>query len=111
MLKTAETKIEKIIYSAVIVLAAVAFPLYLLYTNGNISIKVTPTSLFVGVLYIIFISGWVFLVFNKTGPQVTSKETDKKISKAWGKISNILLIIIIAFILFQVAKLIYVYVF
>jgi len=110
MLKTAETKTEKIIYSAVIVLAAIAFPLYFLYSNGDISFKVTQTSVFVGVLYVIFISGWVFFVFNKTGPQVTSKETDKKISKAWGKFSNILLIILIAFILFQVAKLIYVYV-
>jgi hypothetical protein len=78
MLKTAETRIERIVYSTVIVMAAIAFPVYFLSNYGEVGIEFTTMSIFVGVLYIIIVSGFVFLIFNKKGVQVTSEETDHK---------------------------------
>ncbi len=110
MLKTAETKIENIVFSIVIVIAAIAFPVYFLSTNGEVAIKFTLMSVFVGALYILVVSGFVLLIFNKKGVQVTSKEADKQITKVWSKVSSIAFYILTVFILFQIAKLIYLYV-
>jgi len=106
-LRKADTKCARTLYSAIIIIVAVGAPLYLISGNEGFNPEINVKTILISVLYFIFVIGIIFLVFNRKGFNVTSIETDKRISSALITIRNTLVPIIILFILVQVVRLIY----
>lgn len=71
-LKQADTKSAKILYSAIIIIAAIGLPFYFLAASEDFVFEINSNTIFITVLYFIFIAGFVFLVFNIGGSNVAS---------------------------------------
>ena len=82
--KSNNTLTVKIIYSAIIILAAVGYPLYFLFIN-EVVFKVNKISIFFTILYFVPTIGFIFFVFDIKGINVTTKETDQKIAEIYEK--------------------------
>jgi len=107
-LKEAESTKAKLIYMFAIIIAAIGFPLYFMQGFEIQNIQINSKTIFVSFLYVVFVVGFIFLLFNIKGKNITSKETDLKISKGFKKFSKIALIIILLFIASQLLWLLYV---
>ena len=107
-LKEAETTKSKLIYMFAIIIAAIGFPLYFINGFEIQNIQINSKTIFISFLYLAFVVGFIFLLFNVKGANVTSKETDQKLVKGYEKYSKIALKIILLYIAVQLLWLLYI---
>jgi len=107
-LKEAETTKAKVLYMLAIIIAAIGFPLYFVQGFEIQNIEINSKTIFISFLYVVFVVGFIFLLFNVKGKNVTSTETDQKFVKGYEKFSKIALKIILLYIAGQLIWLTYV---
>ena len=59
-----ETKIEKAVYAAIVILFAVGFPLFLLKSSKIDGIEINILTAFISLFYFVVVIGFVALIFN-----------------------------------------------
>lgn len=107
-LKEAETTKVKILYMLAVIITAIGFPLYFLQGFEIQNIQINSKTIFISFLYVMFVLGFIFLLFNIKGGNVTSEETDKKLVRGYEKFSKIALRLILLYIAAQLLWLSYI---
>jgi hypothetical protein len=72
-------KLNSVVSAAIVLVAAVAIPLFMAHLVGVTEFPLTVGSAFVGVLFVLLIVGFIFFAFGKRGPAVTSEATDARL--------------------------------
>jgi len=90
-------KLNSVASAAIIIVVAVAIPMWIAQILGVKEIPLTAASAFVGALCVLAIVGFVFSAFGKRGPPITSVETDAKISATYSKVLRKLRPVLIVF--------------
>ncbi len=91
--------VNKYVAAGVIVLFTLIFIGFLYWNYDSSETDFTYRTIIIPVLFLIVAGGFTFLALEKKGKQITTQETDKKISK---KIMNLYLIIIVLVIIVMV---------
>ena len=107
-LKEAGTTKSKLIYMLAIIIAAIGFPLCFINDFEIQNIQINSKTIIISFLYVAFVLGFIFLLFNVKGRNITSHETDQKLVKGYEKFSKIALKIVLLYIAVQLLWLLYV---
>lgn len=70
--------VNKLIASVFILITAIAVPAYFFRGADWSQVSMTPTAYFLAGLYCLVVIGFIFILFGKTGPTLTSAKADKK---------------------------------
>jgi hypothetical protein len=79
-------KLNGAVSAAIVLVAAVAIPLWIAHLLGVVELPLTIGSVFVGVLFVLVIVGFIFIAFGKRGPTMTSEATDAKIASTYFRV-------------------------
>ena len=90
--KSMDKPVNKYVAAGVIVLFTSIFIGYLYWNYDSSEIEFTYRTIFIPALLLIVAVGFTLLALDKKGKQITTQETDKKISR---KIMSLYLIIIV----------------
>jgi hypothetical protein len=71
-------KLNGVVSAAIVLVAAVAIPLWMAHLLGVVQFPLTVGSVVVGALFVSILVGFIFFAFGKRGPAMTSKATDAK---------------------------------
>ena len=72
----------------IIVIAAITIPVCFLRDVDWKNVELSITTVLIPVLYGVAVAGMVFIVLGKSGPSITSSETDVKIANSYSKIAK-----------------------
>jgi hypothetical protein len=81
-------KLNGVVSAAMVLVAAVAIPLWIAHLLGVVELPLTVGSVFVGVLFVLVIVGFILSVFGKRGPAMTSQTTDAKIAATYFRVGK-----------------------
>jgi hypothetical protein len=88
----AETKIGKTVYSAIVILFAVGFPLFLLIGADISEIEINIITVFITLFYFVVVIGFVALIFNVKSVRIKATKLD---NNTRGKLKKFYLFIMI----------------
>jgi hypothetical protein len=75
-LTKAETKIGKVVYATIVILFAVCFPIFLLKSLNISEVEINITTVFVSLLYIAAVIGFMALIFKVNSVRIKAIEID-----------------------------------
>ena len=78
-LRNSNSKEAKIIYAAVIALAAIAIPVYVLWGETWDQFELIPLAIIIPFFYVVIVIGLILMALNVQVKSITSQTTDEKI--------------------------------
>gem|GEM_PF-5116801 len=80
--------INKNIAATIIGLAGIIIPIYGPYGTDWSNAEFNVLSILLPLLWVVFVVGFIFLVLDKKGKEVTSEETDQEIVKSYTRLQK-----------------------
>lgn len=106
-LTKAETKIGKTIYAVIVILFAVGFPLFLLRSSNIREIEINVITVFVSLLYLVAVIGFVTLIFNINRVRINVMELDNKTQVKLKKLYLFIIMLVVINIVYISSKLLF----
>ena len=76
-------------YAAILIgTVAIALPVYGLYNAEWKNAEINTLSILLPLLWVVFVTGFIFLALGKKGKDITSEETDQKIAITYSNIQK-----------------------
>jgi hypothetical protein len=88
-------RLSGVVSAAIVLVAAVAIPLWMAHLLGVVEFPLTVGSVVVGALFVLIVVGFLFFALGKRGPAMTSQATDSKIAATYFRVFKRLLPILI----------------
>jgi hypothetical protein len=77
-----------VVSAAIVLVAAVAIPLWMAHLLGVVEFPLSIGSVVVGALFVSILVGFIFFAFGKRGPTMTSKATDARIVATYFRVGK-----------------------